>query len=278
MMLPCPILLGLACVPAARRLRLFKGTLSEVSSTTPRDQTFVRGILRGMEQGRRAVALGVASYDQPCGPRPLASSDGPDALHGPIRCQPAACGVAPHDLLPPSLGMAGQGAHRVRSLPAQHGQSRARPSPRAALLWHSHLRCTQRDWWVRRHLRRLPHAFHVHICPKWAVPPVEGVAGEQLERQPVCCGPLHHRQAQGDLGCNRARRWKAQLLAPLSNGRPQPLLGQEPFPIHPGPQPAVGLGQAGVHPTPIPLAHPAVIRARGSRVVRARLLLRPLVQ
>src|SRR4029453_10372303 len=91
----------------------------------------------------RAVALGVASYDQPFGPRPCASSHGPDTLQGKIRCQPAAFGVTHHDLLPHSLGIVGQGAHLVRSLPAQHVQSRARPSPLASLLWHAHPRLAE---------------------------------------------------------------------------------------------------------------------------------------
>src|SRR4029434_7372785 len=114
--LPAAIALPREVSPAYLRLRIFKGALSEVSSTTPHDQTFVRGILRGIEQCIRAVALGVASYDQPFGPWPFAHSNGPDALHGKIRCQPTAFGVAHHDLLPHSLGMAGQGAHLVRSL------------------------------------------------------------------------------------------------------------------------------------------------------------------
>src|SRR5215831_14313160 len=171
MMLPGPILLGLECVPADLRLRIFKGALSEVPSTTPRNQAFVGGILRGIEQGIRAVTLGVASYDQPFGPRPCASSDGPDALHGKIRCQPAAFGVAHHDLLPHSLGMADQGTHLVRSLPAQYVQSRGRPSPLATLLWHAHPWLAEIDVGVSGHLRRVPYTGGVHIGSKLAVPP-----------------------------------------------------------------------------------------------------------
>ena len=105
-MLPRPVFLGLEFVPADLRLRIFKGAFDEVPSTTPRDQAFVRGILRGIEQRIRAVARGVASYHQPFGPRPLAYSDGPDALHGKVRGQPAAFSVAHHDLRPHGLGIA----------------------------------------------------------------------------------------------------------------------------------------------------------------------------
>src|SRR6266851_4555496 len=153
MMLPGPILLSLEFVPADLRLRIFKGALSEVPSTTPPDQAFVRGILRGIEQCIRAVALGGASYHQPFGPRPLAYSDGPDALHGTVRGQPAAFSVAHHDLLPHGLGVAGQGAHLVRSLPTQHVQSCAWPSPRAPLLRHAHVRLA-----------------HIHVGVRWVSP------------------------------------------------------------------------------------------------------------
>ena len=44
MMLPGPILLRLECVPADLRLRIFKGALSKVPSTTPHDQAFVRAL------------------------------------------------------------------------------------------------------------------------------------------------------------------------------------------------------------------------------------------
>src|SRR5712664_2964924 len=169
MMLPCLILLGLEFVPADLRLGIFTGARSDVPSTTPPDQAFVRGILRGIEPGIRAVALGVASYDQPCGPRPLAYRDGPDALHGKIRGQWAAFSVTHHDLLPHSRGMAGQGAHLVRSLPAQHAQARARPSPRTSLLWHTPPRLAEIDVGVSWHLRRVPHICGVHIGWPWAL-------------------------------------------------------------------------------------------------------------
>jgi hypothetical protein len=46
-LLPRPSLRGLACVPAARRLRLFQGACEEVPSPTPRAQACVRGRRRG---------------------------------------------------------------------------------------------------------------------------------------------------------------------------------------------------------------------------------------
>lgn len=83
-MLPCPLFLGLAFVPADLCLRIFKGALDEVSATTPRDQAFVRGVLWGVEQRLRAVALGFAPHAQPCDPWPFACGDGPNALHSTI--------------------------------------------------------------------------------------------------------------------------------------------------------------------------------------------------
>src|SRR5262245_13821776 len=278
MMLPCPILLGLEFVPADLRLRIFKGTLSEVPVTTPRDQTFVRGILRGIEQGIRAVARGVASYDHPFGPRPLAYRDGPDALHGKIRGQLAAFSVAHHDLLPHSLGIVGQSAHLVGSVLAQHAQARARPSPLPSLLWYTHPRLAEIDVGVSWHLRRVPHAFGVHIGAKLAIPPVQRIAGQQVKGQAMGLDPFDHLQAQLDLRLKAALCRDAQLCAPLGKGCPKPLFWQEEFAIHHRPQPAVSIGQAGVDPAHIHLAHPAIILSGGARVVRPRLLIRTFIQ
>src|SRR5213593_4356962 len=131
MMLPCPILLSLEFVPADLCLRIFKSALSEVPSTTPRDQVFVRGILRGIEQCIRAVALTIASYHHPFGAWSLACCHSPDAPHREVCYQQPTFRVAHLYLLPRRLRMLHQGAHLVRSLPAQHVQSRARPSPLA---------------------------------------------------------------------------------------------------------------------------------------------------
>src|SRR6266852_6178195 len=222
MMLPGPILLSLEFVPADLRLRIFKGALSEVPSTTPPDQAFVRGILRGIEQCIRAVALGVASYDQPFGPRPLAYSDGPDALHGKIRCQPAAFGVAHHDLLPHSLGMVGQGAHLVRCLPA--------PAPHTTrLLCPNQLEigCP-----ARRGRRR--RATRTAACSLWPVSPSSSPRRSWLQT----CAPLEcpapcaseQRPAQTTLGARTVRhppspttrRWHRSSRCPPDTHPPCP--------------------------------------------------------
>src|SRR4029453_19263634 len=83
------------------------------------------------------------------------------------------------------------------------------------------------------------------------------------------------------------RSW-SQTCAPLECPTPcasgqslaQTTLGARTVRHPPRPQPhsRIGIGQAGVHPTHIHLAHPAVILARGSRVVSACLLIRTFVQ
>src|SRR5262245_23800927 len=112
-------------------------------------------------------------------------------------------------------GTAGQGAHLLRRMRAEHLQPRAPSTPLTPLLRYVHPWCTQRDACVRGHLRRIPYAFHVQISPKLVVPPVEGVAGEQLEWQSLSFGPFDHLQAQRDLGLKRALLWNPQLFAPL---------------------------------------------------------------
>src|SRR5215831_1736021 len=103
-------------------------------------------------------------------------------------------------MVPQGGGTAGQGAHLLRRMRAEHLQPRARSTPLTPLLRYAHPWCTQIDACVRGHLRRIPYAFHVQISPKLVVPPVEGVAGEQLEWQSLSFGPFDHLQAQRDLG------------------------------------------------------------------------------
>ena len=238
----------------------------------------MRGILRGIEQRIRAVARGVASYHQPFGPRPLAYSDGPDALHGKVRGQPAAFSVAHHDLRPHGLGIAGQGAHLVRFLPTQHVQSCAWPSPLAPLLRHAHVRLAHIHVGVRWHLCRVEHPSGVQIGSKLAIPPVQGVTRQQVEWHAIGLDPFDHLQAQGDFCLERPLRRDAQLVAGLSKSLPKPFFRQEQFAIHHRPQPAVGIGQAGIDPAEIDLAHPAIVLSRRPGIVRARFLVRTLIQ
>src|SRR5215813_4943818 len=60
MMLPGPILLGLEFVPANLRLGILKGALGEGAAATPRDQTGLGGVRRGIEQRIRAVTIAIA--------------------------------------------------------------------------------------------------------------------------------------------------------------------------------------------------------------------------
>src|SRR5712691_10961238 len=257
---------------------IFKGALDEVSSTTPRDQAGGRGVLRSVEQRIRAVALGFASYHQPFDPRPLACGDGPDTPHGKGLCQSTAFGGAHHDLLPHGLGMAGQGTYLVRSLTTQHVQSRARPSPLAPLLRHAHLRLAHRHVGVRRYLRRIAYPFSVQSGAKRPIPSVQRVTGQQIEGHAMGFDPFDHLQAQGDCRLERALRRDTQSVAGLGEGCPKPLFRQEQFAIHHRPQPTVRIRQAGVDPTDIDLAHPAIVLARRSGIVRARFLIRTLIQ
>jgi hypothetical protein len=154
---------------------------------------------------------------------------------------------------------------------------RARSAPLAPLRGHAALRCTPRAGRVRRPRRCLPHACRGHSGPPWPVAPVEGVAGAQRARPSLSGGALHPLPAHRALGRHRARRGQAPRRAPLGHGWPTPLVGPAPgaLPQRPQPPSRLGLGQAGGHPPPRHLAQPAVLLARGSRVVRAGRRSRP---
>jgi len=111
MMLPGPILLGLACVPAHLGLRIFTGALGEGALAVPRHQVWGWGVRRGIEQRLRTVPLGIASDHQPCCAWHLACGDGPDLPEGTIDFQPPAFRLPYVDVLPRGGGTAGQGAH-----------------------------------------------------------------------------------------------------------------------------------------------------------------------
>ena len=89
-MLPGPIFLGLEFVPADLRLGILKGALGEVAAATPRDQTGLRGVRRGVEQRLRAVTLTMTPSHQPFGAGSLACGHGPNALHREVCGQPPA--------------------------------------------------------------------------------------------------------------------------------------------------------------------------------------------
>src|SRR5215813_10190755 len=132
-MLPGPIFLGLECVPADLRFRILKGALGEVAAATPRDQTGLRGVRRGIEQRIRAVALSITPYHQPFGAWSLVCGHGPDAPHRKVCGQPSTFREAHLHLLPHRLRMLGQGAYLLGALTTQHPEPGAPPASLAPL-------------------------------------------------------------------------------------------------------------------------------------------------
>ena len=134
MMLPGPILLGLACVPAHLGLRIFTGALGAGALAASRHHGWRWGGRWGLAQRRRPVALGVASDHQPCYPWPRAFGDRPDWPEGTIGFQPPACRLPHVARVPRGGGTAGQGAHLLRWRRAAPLQPRAWSAPLAPLL------------------------------------------------------------------------------------------------------------------------------------------------
>src|SRR6185295_15157548 len=119
-MLPGPIFLGLEFVPANLRLGILKGALGKVTAATPRDQTGLRGVRRGIEPRIRAVTLTITPYHQPFGAWSLACGHGPDALHREVGAQPSTFREAHLHPLPHRLRMLGQGADLLGARTTQH--------------------------------------------------------------------------------------------------------------------------------------------------------------
>ena len=120
MMLPGPILLGLEFVPANLGLRILKGALGEVALAAPRHQVWRWGVRGGIEQRIRTVPLGIASDHQPFYAWPLAFGDGPDLPEGNIGFQAPTFRLPHVDMVPQGGGTAGQGAHLLRRMRAEH--------------------------------------------------------------------------------------------------------------------------------------------------------------
>src|SRR5262249_27527354 len=133
MMLPGPIFLGLAFVPADLRLGILTGALGEVAAATRGDQTGLRSVCRGIEPCIRAVTIAVTSYHQPFGTWLLACCHGPDAPHRAVCGPPPAFCEAHLHPRPHRLRMLGQGAYLLGSLATQHWQPCGRPASLAPL-------------------------------------------------------------------------------------------------------------------------------------------------
>jgi hypothetical protein len=111
----------------------------------------------------------------------------------------------------------------------------------ATLLGDSHPGFPQIYPGVRWHLGGIYYPFGVQIGPKLAVPPIEGVAGQQFKRQAAGLGPFEHLQTQLELGLKVPLFREAQCLAYLSQVFPKPGLRQEHLTIDQGPEPMLAL-------------------------------------